>query len=269
MAAEKAWLASCEKHVYRSVVFTGQPVGADVMNLWTGYSCSPRPGDCTLIERHLREMWCVGDATTYEAMLNLLAWQEQHVGEPSRVIVVLVSKQQAGKGTFMERVLLPIWGAAGFMTLTLDHVTGNFNDALRGRAFVVLDEALYGGDRKAASTIKGIVATRQLTFNQKFVPLVTLPCAVNLWILSNADHPAYVEEGDARYWILRVSDAHTCDRAYFAPLLAEAEITLELKNGIDRTARRSPLIVPGGIRATRKARDRRERRGLKMRNGKR
>ena len=219
--AEKAWLGSCEKHVYYSIAFTGAAVPEHTMNLWTGYGCPAVPGDCTLIKRHLTEVWAAGDATVAKALFDLLAWQLQHVGEPSRIVVVLVAVQQAGRGTFIEEVLLPIWGAHGFMTLDLEHITGNFNDALRGMGFVVLDEALFGGDRKGASKIKGIVATRRLAFNQKFVPLVTLPCAVNLWILSNAEHPAYVEEGDARYWTLRVSGARACDHAYFGALLAE------------------------------------------------
>ena len=177
------------------------------MNLFKRFGCEAIKGDCTLILQHIFEVWCSSDEAVCNAMLNLIASQIQKIGHASRIIVVLISKkQQAGKGIVMDEVLLPIFGDAGYATVRIEDVTGSFNDAMRGRAFFMLDEALFGGDKAAASRIKGIVATHSLSFNQKFVPLVKLPTAVNLWILSNADQPAYVEEEDARYWPLRVSE---------------------------------------------------------------
>jgi hypothetical protein len=221
--ADKVWLGSYGRHIYRNVAFTSEPVPPDTMNLFKRFGCEAIEGDCTRIKKHIFEVWCSSDEKLYEAMLNLIAFQLQKIGHASRIIVVLISKkQQAGKGIVIDEVLLPIFGDAGYATVRIEDATGTFNDAMRGRAFFMLDEALFGGDKAAASRIKGIVATHRLSFNQKFVPLVTLPSAVNLWILSNADQPAYIEEEDARYWPLRVSEHRVGDHAYFQAFLAEA-----------------------------------------------
>ena len=215
--------ASHSRHVYRKLAFTSDQVSPETMNLFKGFGCEAVQGNCSLILRHIFEVWCSSDEKLYDAMLNLIAFQLQKIGHASRIIVVLISrKQQAGKGIIMDEVMLPIFGDAGYATVRIQDATGDFNDAMRGRALFMLDEALFGGDKAAASKIKGIVATHRLSYNAKFLPLVTLPSAINLWILSNADQPAYIEEEDARYWTLRVNEDRVGDHDYFKALATEA-----------------------------------------------
>jgi hypothetical protein len=76
-------------------------------------------------------------------MIDLIAWQLQNIGRASRIIVDLISQEeQTGKGTLLEGVLLKLYGPAGYMTVNISDVTGDFNEALRGKAFLILDEAL-------------------------------------------------------------------------------------------------------------------------------
>ena len=117
-----------------------------------------------LILAHVHEVICSGDTVANEAMLNLMAWQMQNIGKPSRVIVIMRTKShQAGKGLLLAETLLKIYGDAGFIPSSTDQVLGRFNDAIVGRAYVFLDEAMFFGDRRAADAIKSLVDNRRST----------------------------------------------------------------------------------------------------------
>jgi hypothetical protein len=98
---------------------------------------------------------------------------------------------------------------------------GRFNDAIRGCAFSFLDEVLFSGDRRAADAIKSLSTPTEI--GTKGLPIVTCPIAINLWLASNHENAAHVEEGDARYWVLKVSECRIGDHDYFAALVGEIE----------------------------------------------
>jgi Family of unknown function (DUF5906) len=187
-------------------------------------------GVCTVAYQRMEIITGVGRRRSWsseiinDAMLNLIAWQLQNVGKQSRIIVVLISeKQQTGKGSLLDDILCRIWGDAGFSTMELSDVLGDFNDVLRGKGYVFLDEALFAGDRRAADKVKGLCARPMLQLNKKFVPLVTVPNGVNLWISSNHEMPVYVEEHDKRYWPMRIWQGRRDDHDYWLALHREID----------------------------------------------
>jgi Family of unknown function (DUF5906) len=154
--------------------------------------------------------------------VNLQRRQIQHIGEPSRIIVVLHNpNQQAGKGIVLEEILLKIYGQSGFSPSAMDQILGRFNDALRGRAFIFCDEVLFSGDLRAANSLKALSTTTLKGLETKGLPIIQCPVAVNLWLVSNDETPIHLEEGDARHWILRISEHRIGDNAYFAALADE------------------------------------------------
>jgi Family of unknown function (DUF5906) len=153
-----------------------------------------------------------------------MAWQLQNIGKPSRIVVVLKSKiHQAGKGIILLDVVAKIFGPSGFVPSTMDQVLGRFNDAIRGCSFIFLDEVLFAGDRRAADAVKSLSTCSETGIETKGLPIVKCPIAVNLWLASNHDNAAHIEEHDARYWVLNVSEYRVGDAAYFATLAKEIE----------------------------------------------
>jgi hypothetical protein len=210
------------RHIYRSIDFTSKTLPGDVYNLYCGLGVTPRQGKCNLILQHIKEVICSGDEVNFEAMVNLLAWQIQNIGKPSRIVVVLHNpKQQAGKGMLLEEVMLKIYGPSGFPPSSVDQVLGRFNDTIRGKAFIFMDEVLFAGDLRAADAVKALATTTMKGIETKGLPIVTFPVAVNLWLASNSDSAVHIEPGDARYWILKVSEHRIGDHAYFARLEAQ------------------------------------------------
>ena len=218
------WTGHAARHLYRRVAFTNQPLASDTLNLFRGLGVEPKAGDCSRIIRHVSEVICSGNAAAGDAMLKLLAWQLQNIGKPSRIVVVLKSKkQQAGKGVLLGEVMGKIYGPSGFTAAATDQILGRFNAAIRGRAFIFLDEVLFAGDRKAADGVKSLSTATVIGIEEKGLPIVQCPIAANLWLASNHDNAAHIEEHDARYWCLDVSPHRVGDTAYFAALMREIE----------------------------------------------
>jgi Family of unknown function (DUF5906) len=218
------WTGHAQRHVYRRVAFTNKPLGADVYNLYRGLGVTPREGKCERVLAHVREVICSGNTADAEAMLKLLAWQVQNIGEPSRIITILKSaKQQAGKGILLGELMLKIYGPSGFSASTTDQVLGRFNDAIRGRAFVFMDEVLFAGDRRSADALKSLSTSTAHGIETKGLPVIQCPVGVNLWLASNHENAAFIEEHDARYWALDISEHRVGDTAYFAELMREID----------------------------------------------
>jgi Family of unknown function (DUF5906) len=116
-----------------------------------------------------------------------------------------------------------IYGPSGFVAASTDQVVGRFNDAIRGKAFIFLDEVLFAGDRRAADAIKSLSTSTNYGIETKGLPVIQCPIAVNIWLASNHDNAAFIEEYDARYWTLDVSPHRIGDTGYFSGLMREIE----------------------------------------------
>jgi hypothetical protein len=217
------WRESCEKRKFTKVVFTSKKTPH--MNLFNGFGVEPGVSkSCELILQHINQVICANDRIATEAMLNLIAWQIQNIGKPSRTIVSLYSQeQQVGKGVLLENLLLPIYGLSGFMTSDKESCLGRFNDALKGKSFLFLDEAAYAKDRRLADRLKGLAVASTMPIESKGVPVITMPSGLNIWMATNHKEVASVETHDCRYWVLEVSSHRVGDHEYFAALAHEID----------------------------------------------
>lgn len=223
-AASTYWLGNTNKKIYKKVVFTNQPVDDETYNLFVGFGVTPKEGKCDKILQHIREVICASNETNNSAFIDLLSWQIQNIGKPSRVITALKSIiQQIGKGCLLADILSPIYGNAGFVTGDIGQILTRFNDTLRGKAFIFLDEALFSGDRKAADAIKAYSTATICGIETKGIPTYKAPIAINFFLATNHDDAAHIEEADARYWILEVSPHRRGDSVYFKELYEEIE----------------------------------------------
>ena len=222
MPASSYWRGNTEKHIFNNIVFSNKDVKDTDFNLFSGFGVRPVEGSCERIIEHVKTVICNGNDNDFESIIKLLAWQVQNIGEPSRVITVLKSQQQqTGKGAFLEGVLGKMYGSSGLITSDMGKVLGRFNDAIRGKSYIFLDEALFGGDKKSADSVKALSTTKIASIEAKGMPVVQTPSGVNLFLASNHSNAAHIESGDSRYWILDVSDEKSGDHKYFESLYKE------------------------------------------------
>ena len=84
-------------------------------------------------------------------------------------MIVLTGRQGIGKGALMQ-VLQRIWQSTSLFTANIDHVVGRFNGALERSYVVLLDEALFKGDKKSQDRMKSLITEPRCQIEVKYQP---------------------------------------------------------------------------------------------------
>jgi hypothetical protein len=213
------WLNHQDRRQYiGGVMFDpAQRTGPEYWNLWSGFAVEPRPGDWSLMNKHMLEVICSGNAEHHHYVLRWLARMVQRPNLQGKVALVLRGKKGAGKGILFHYVRR-LWGQHGVYISNAKHLTGNFNAHLRDCVFLFADEAFWAGDKVGESVLKGLITDPVINVEAKYQNAVNVPNLLHIGMASNADWvvPASIDE--RRYFVLDASDHRIGDRAYFEAL---------------------------------------------------
>lgn len=192
-------------------------------NTWRGFSVEPKPGECSLLLSHIKNILCDRNEFLYDYVLDWAADMFQDPGTPKGTCLVLRGNEGAGKGVFISHVLGSII-SRHFIHLTNQyHLTGNFNALMSDALLVFADEVVYGGDKKHAGYLKALITERNIIIERKGVDAVQQKNNVRVAIASNEDWvvPAGV---DPRRWVvLNVSKDKAKNEKYFNALFNEID----------------------------------------------
>lgn len=186
-------------------------------NLFGGIDATPVKGDCSLILRHIHEVWCDSDPELYRYVIGWMAHLFQRPWEKPGVALVLKSVEGTGKSTISE-LLIRMCGRHGFISTTKDSVVGRFNGHLADKLLIVLEESFHAGDPEAAARLKGLVTNSPLGFENKNMPAETLPSFSRIITIGNNDWGVRVGLEARRFCVLNVSDRHIGNKGYFDAL---------------------------------------------------
>ena len=206
-------------HVYTDIAFNPIAQPPSTLNYWVGPVIGPKQGDWSRIRTHLYEVICDGDMELFEYLLDYVAHMLQRPEEKPGVMVVLLGSQGTGKGLFFQ-ILQRIWGRTSLLVSDIQQVVGNFNAALERNFVVMMDEALFSGDRKSQDRMKSLITEKTCTVEQKYQPSRTINSVHRFFASSNHEHFSHVEADDRRLLIVKVSKSRQGDRAYFSNLAA-------------------------------------------------
>lgn len=207
---------------YSGIEFNPHSTNENSLNLWVGPTLIPQAGGWTLIRSFLLDVICDGDQTAFDYLIRYLAHSLRCPEDKPGVFIILIGGQGVGKGT-LARILRKIWSATFLLLHRIEDVTGSFNAALE-RAFIVfLDEALFVGDRKASDALKSLITEPIIQINEKYQPARQTRSFHRFFAATNAEHFKNTERDDRRDFVLRVSEAHKGDHAYWSALNAEIE----------------------------------------------
>ena len=82
------------------------------LNLWRGFGVTAKPGDWSLMFRHICFVLAAGDRRAAEYILRWAAWIVRHPGERAEVALVFKGAKGCGKGVFV-RALAHSSGSTG------------------------------------------------------------------------------------------------------------------------------------------------------------
>jgi len=209
-------------HVYTDIAFNPTAQPASTLNYWVGPVIEPKQGDWSRIRTHIHEVICDCDTELFEYLLDYVAHMLQRPEEKPGVMVVLLGSQGTGKGLFFQ-ILQRIWGRTSLLVSDIQQVVGNFNAGLERNYVIMMDEALFSGDRKSQDRMKSLITEKTCTVEQKYQPSRTINSVHRFFASSNHEHFSHIEADDRRSLIVKVSTTRQGDRAYFSNLATAIE----------------------------------------------
>jgi hypothetical protein len=218
------WLNSSDRRQYDGVVFLpGQPKELNgKLNLWEGFGIEPKAGEWPRMERHIHEVLASGNSEHADYIIKWSAWALQNPDKPAEVALTLRGPQGTGKGIH-ARSIKSIFGPHGRHLPSIDRVTGRFNATLMNCAFIYLDEALWGGDKKAIGPLKMLLTEPTIAIEKKGVDTITVKNHVKAEITTNEEWAVPAGFQERRFAVFDVSTKYMQSEKYFAPLYAEME----------------------------------------------
>jgi hypothetical protein len=220
--ASEVWIKSADRRSHAWMAFRPdlapgrQPDGG--WNLFQGFAVTPDAHQsCAVWADHVRTVIANGDEATYEAISDYVAALLQRPALPPQLCLVLLGRPGTGKSHFAR--VLGRFAPAHYVHLTNGNaLSSKFNGWAEDCLVCTADEAIFAGDRAAASFLKALVTEPDLVIERKGRDVYRAENRVHLTICTNNPHAAPTYEGDRRNLIVPVGDGHREDHAYFERL---------------------------------------------------
>lgn len=222
MPAGEWWLRHPQRRQYNKIVFAPGKDIPGAYNLWQGFGCEARPGDCSLFLNHIREIVCGGNEEYYAYFITWMANCVQNPSEPGHSAIVMRGKQGCGK-SIVPSLFGLVFGRHYLMVNRSEHLVGQFNAHLRDVVLLFADEAFFAGDKANESALKTIVTERTLNVELKGVDAEQSANCVHLMMASNEKWVVPAGPDDRRYFVLDCKPDKIGDRAYFDAMVRQME----------------------------------------------
>lgn len=211
------WLKNEKRRQFDRIVFAPGREVMDAYNLWRGFACEARPGDCSLFLEHLRDNICQGNEEHYRYLLGWFARAVQKPDNPGYAAIVLRGGQGTGK-SFVAKTFGSLFGRHYMSVTDPKHLVGSFNAHLRDCVVLFGDEAFYAGDKKHESVLKMLVTEDTLTVEAKGVDAETSNNCIHLLMASNEQWVVPAGMDDRRFFVLEVGDGKKNNAKFFTDM---------------------------------------------------
>jgi hypothetical protein len=213
------WLGHKNRRTYTGgLVFI--PNGAcpsNAYNLWRGFGVDPVDGEVSTILDYIKEIVCSHNDTSYNYLVNWLAFGVQWPARQSEVATVIRGLKGTGKST-LGRLMCRIYGSHGMQVSNSRHLVGNFNGHLQNKVFLFADEAFFAGDRAGEGVLKALVTESRFVVEKKGVDATEVPNRLQILMCSNNEWVVPASADERRYFVLDVSDSRRGDESYWSGL---------------------------------------------------
>jgi len=137
-------------------------------------------------------------------------------------LVLRSSAEGTGKG-IVGNTINHICGVHGTKVDHSERLVGRFNSHMFAKIFVFADEVTWGGNRKEAGVLRGLVTESVTAYEEKGLPVWDGRSFTRLLLTGN-DEWIVPASADARRWqVFEVSERHRQDRVYFGRIMRDLE----------------------------------------------
>jgi hypothetical protein len=192
-------------------------------NSWRGFPIEGKNGEFPKIEYHLKHVWCRDDIEHYN---YLIAWFADIIQNPAKkkgTALVVKGGKGTGKSIILEKLLKEIFGYTYIKIDKAEQITGKFNQHLQGKLFVVLEEAIWAGDKTAEGTLKSMITDTQFIIEGKGTNAEKSEAYFRMAFISNEKQAVPATADERRFFALKVSDEYRDNTEYFNELVYEIE----------------------------------------------
>lgn len=217
MNAGKAWLCWSGKRFYpEGAVFApgSLSVPETQMNLFRGYSKTPRPGDVSFFIKHIREVICSNNEVHAKYVMQFFAHLLQKPEEKPTVAIVQKSIEGTGKSSLVQ-VIREILGAYAIATNGTDIFTQQFNSILENKLFIFVDEANLRA-QKESQTLKALISEDSVVIQRKGIEPYPMTSYTRYVFATNNEHVLNAGSRERRYLVLEPSTKYAQDQQYFS-----------------------------------------------------
>lgn len=173
---------------------------------YRGWALEPKPGKCTAMKAHLLNVICAKDQENFQHLLAIMAQLLKETGQKHNTCVVVQGPHGAGKGMAAGWLREMIGPRHSKLLSQDDQITGKFNEHLRDKFFVQVEEALWAGDRKKEGVFKSLIADETLSMEAKGGAVIDVVNFTRFWLNTNNDWAVPVAEGERRFFVLQALD---------------------------------------------------------------
>ena len=213
----KWWIEHEKRRQYDGIVYAPcatEEATRGKLNLWTGFSCEPRPGNCDLYLAHLRHNIRNDHLGYDEYLLNWMAYAVQHPERQGEVAVVLRGKEGVGKGVAIKYFGM-LFGSHFRHISQPGHLTGHFNAHLQQCSVLFADEAFFAGDRAHENILKALITEESLMIEPKGIDPFSVANRLHIMLSSNNAWVVPAGADARRYFVLTVADTYKQNHSYF------------------------------------------------------
>jgi len=184
----------------------------------------------------IKVAWANGNEEIYDWVINWFAHNVQKPLVKMSSALVLRGEEGVGKGMVIQKIKQILGNINFCQPTTPNDILGNFNSIVDRKAFLFLDELVWGGDKEKAGILKKIITEVDGTINEKGIPQRKFQNCYNVAIATNEDWAIPAGNNARRFMMLDVinteekkdinkSDVYDCCPYSLAKFLYDRDIS--------------------------------------------
>jgi hypothetical protein len=231
------WLDWNGRREYAGVCFSpGKDPKHGYYNLWRGFTVTSLSYDKGTSEQrkgldmfldHARDNVCQGNETLFKWLLGYFAHMVQRPFERPLTTLVFRGSKGVGKNALVDRVGNLLGEQHYIVAHDGRYLTSNFNGHLDSCLCLVLDEAIWSGDKSAEGILKGVTTAPTIMIERKGKEPYRVDNLVRLIVIGNEDWLVPASTDERRYGVFDVGEGKKQDREFFKTM----RVLLEEKGG--------------------------------------